>query len=107
MTFSDNLRSACQIGDDSAVTAILRQPRHHWENQLQEGLFEALSNSNRTVIGLLLSKGAKLDMSCFMISINRANQGVFEELLDHGFDLNSTEFGEPALRYASISHSAR
>jgi hypothetical protein len=98
-----NFQAACKIGDVAVVARLIEerdkspQAPEQWEQDLRDGLVKAARNNHHAVVAILLSHGAELSESAFIASTSRV--AVFEEFLDHGFDINSTEFrGEPALR---------
>lgn len=96
---SSALKIASGTGLTDEVAAILSGPRESWAEQLDEALLEAIAGSHRPTVKVLLDGGAKLKFGSYAILLNRKNVGVFQELLDHGFDINTREFGgEPPLR---------
>lgn len=80
------------------VQAILNQPRDLWDSQLGDSLSEAVCRSDPEIVSLLLSSGAKLDVSSFQHLLRIGDISILEAFLVHGWDLNSTEFGEPFIR---------
>lgn len=80
---------------------ILAQPREQWDIQLQQALAESVQSSQPEIVNLLLSKGAEIDYQIFIAAVSKSDIHVFDQLLRHGLDINSREFGgETALRSA-------
>ncbi|KAB5583581.1 ankyrin repeat-containing domain protein [Coniochaeta sp. 2T2.1] len=68
-----------------------------WREDLRHSLFRAAWDGDAATVASLLSCGVELHQNSFIGSLRHL--AVFEELVNHGFDMNSTEFrGEPALR---------
>jgi hypothetical protein len=51
----------------------------------------------------LLSAGALITESAFIGASHRDDNIVYRAFLDHGWDINSMEFGQPALRFVHFS----
>lgn len=47
----------------------------------------------------LLPNGACITKLAFLSAARSEDLAIFQEFLNYGWDINSTEFGEPALRY--------
>lgn len=93
-----DLVSASAHGSAKDVQAILNQPRDLWEGQLEYSLSNAICRSDPQIVRLLLSNGAKLGFSSFRHLLRIGDISILEAFLEHGWDLNSTEFGEPFIR---------
>jgi hypothetical protein len=51
----------------------------------------------------LLAAGANITESAFVDASHRDDNLVYQAFLDHGWDINSMEFGQPALRFVQLS----
>lgn len=99
------LRLACHKNDMEQVTGILKAPRHCWEGELDDGLVGAVENSNRPLIQLLRSKGARFNRASFNRLCTKADLGVYQDVFGPaGLDINTTESGgECILWYVALS----
>ena len=104
-----SLTSACQSGDIATAARLIEEHASHdkspqteeelerWQQELQSGLFYAARYGHPEIVTLLLSHGVELHESAFIGSLSHVS--VFKVFVDHGFDMNSTEFmGEPPIR---------
>lgn len=98
----DAFKSSCRDGNLQEVSAWLAEHQHAWPPELEkvkaEGLSGAVWASRRSVVAYLLSNGAKLNESAFVGCVSHKDREIFQEFLDHGFKINSTEFDDPAIR---------
>lgn len=51
----------------------------------------------------LLAAGANITESAFIGASHRDDNIVYQAFLDHGWNINSMEFGQPALRFVHLS----
>lgn len=98
-----DLVTASADGKAEDVQVILNQSRDLWDFQLGDSLSEAVYRRDPQIVRLLLSNGAKLDASSFRHLLRMDNISVLEAFLEHGWDVNSTEFGEPFIRQVFFS----
>ena len=68
------------------------------QSELDECLESAMPGASIDIIRLLLQHGARLTILSFGKAIGRQDPAVFQLLLDHGWDINSTEFGRSAVQ---------
>ena len=93
------LKSACRNGDVDQVQRLLENKRRKLrKDDRDEALGEATWHGHAAVIALLLGKGARLNQLSFHGAVEQKKPEVFQELLKHGWDINSTKFQDPALR---------
>lgn len=93
------LYTAFKDGNAELVAEMLTKTRDRWQDQLQPSLFVSVSHCYYHIVDLLLSYGAKMDASTFRAVAHKEDARIFDEFLKHGFDINSTEFEEPILRF--------
>ncbi|KPM40777.1 hypothetical protein AK830_g5790 [Neonectria ditissima] len=105
MEAAPSLSQSCKSGDVDRVEAILKEQAARqgtdddWQKELDDCLYDAIASSRRLVVGALLAHGAKLTDGSFAVLLNRQDIGVFEELVNHGFDVNTRDYmGQPPLR---------
>jgi ankyrin repeat protein len=99
----DEFVLASTAGEAEKVQAILNQPRDLWESQLEDSLSRAICRRDPEIVRLLLSSGAKLNISSFSHLSRMADIRLLEIFLAHGWDINSTEFGNPFIRQVLMS----
>ena len=66
--------------------------------ELNDALYQATWKGHVTIAALLMSNGAHITKQTFLAAIRNEDFPIFQEFLNHGWDINSTEFGDPALR---------
>lgn len=92
------LLAACSEGTVDQVKAVLDASPASSQDELDAALEHATWRGDVEIVGLLLSRGARLKEISFIGATRTRNPALFEEFLKHGWDINSTEFGSPALR---------
>ncbi|KUJ12937.1 uncharacterized protein LY89DRAFT_737835 [Mollisia scopiformis] len=98
-----NLRLEDALRDFNTPKAveILESSHNLSQNELNSALRIAISSSSPdTAIDHLLSHGAQITETVFYGASARKYVISFQAFLDHGWDINSLEFGQPALRLA-------
>jgi hypothetical protein len=76
------------------------------QDELDMALRKATRKGSVTVTRLLLANGARITDLAVSGATYSKNPAIFEEFLNHGWDINSTGFGSPALRYQFLLFSA-
>ncbi len=104
-----SLRSAICDHDIDQIKQILQDTPIIPQVDLNRALSFATQKTKVEAIKVLMSQGAQVNENAFYFACSKHNVAIFEALLEFGWDINSVEFGEPALRYASspwlwISH---
>ena len=98
----NEIQDAIKSNDLKPLRKWLRQwPDPEYEAK-QDCLKLAVRESSVATIKTLLSHGATLATSSFHKAIEREEPEVFQQLLDHGWDINSTEFEGTALVFVSL-----
>lgn len=93
------LNTACSNGDLDKIQELLSSDWKPSQYELDKALQKATWGGHATITGLLLSNGARITDQAFMGACHNEDLPIFQEFLNHGWDINSTEFeGEPALR---------
>jgi hypothetical protein len=77
------------------------------QKDLNDALGYAITDEVYGLVALLLDYGAKVTEPVFRRACHIKDLVVFQHLLDHGWDINSRPFGEPALRYESRYSQSR
>lgn len=81
------------------VIAILDVNHNLAQSELDSALAIAISDEGPdSAIVPLLSHGAHITQWSFCAAAARGHVIAFQAFLDHGWDINSLDFGEPALR---------
>lgn len=100
---SEDLSTLCSNGDLDQLQELFSSLFSSQPKPSQDELDTALGNATRAghakVTGLLLSQGARITRQAFRDAVYSRDTTIFQEFLDHGWDINSAEFGDPALRY--------
>ena len=97
------IQEAIVSGDRKTLRRWLRQyPEPEYEAK-QDCLLITICKSSVETIKTMFSHGATLKDSSFSKAISREEPAVFQQLLDHGWDINTTEFGCPAVTFVSLS----
>jgi hypothetical protein len=94
---SADLKEAIQANDFDRLEAALDVRPSVSQEKLDECLKAAMPEASTDIIRLLLQRGAKLQMWSYGQAITRSEPEVFQLLMDHGWDIDSTEFGRPAV----------
>lgn len=92
------LATACSEGNVNLVETMLNANPTPSQGELDGALERATWAGHIEPVRLLLSQGARLNRMSFIGVVRSRDPAMFEELLQHGWDINSTEFGSPALR---------
>jgi hypothetical protein len=99
MAVKDTLRYAVQANDLEAIESSLADlPSHRYHDELKESLTLAIPAGSHATIKLLLDCGAKLEQASFHATVAREDTGVFQLLIDSGWDIDSTEFNYTAVQ---------
>ena len=96
---SEDLEAICAKGDLDQLQELFSSKPKPSQDELDKALSVATWAGHAKVVGLLLSQRARITYSAFYGATSRENTAIFQEFLDHGWDINSTEFEDPALRY--------
>lgn len=72
------------------------------QEDLNDALKYPIVDKIHGLVALLLHHGAQVTEGVFRRGCNSKDFVVFQTLLDHGWDINSRPFGEPALRYEAL-----
>ena len=92
------IQEAIDSDDTDKLLKLLRvHPERSYE-ELQDSLYTAISAGSLQVIKTLLDHGATLTNVSYNALFTRAEPAVFKQLIDHGWDINSTEFERPPLQ---------
>lgn len=97
---SQSLRKAAEDGESDEVKALLGSHASFSDLELANALSSAARAGHSEVLGLILSHGIPINEQAFLGACTAEEPAVFEQFIDHGWDINSTEFGHTALRYA-------
>ncbi|KAH8690660.1 ankyrin repeat-containing domain protein [Talaromyces proteolyticus] len=92
------LNTACSNGDMDRVQDLLNSDWKPSQDELDTALQKATWGGYATIAALLLSKGARITSLAFSGAAYNKDPTIFQEFLNYGWDINSTEFGDPALR---------
>jgi len=92
------LEEAIRSDDLDAINVSLSVPGSATRDVLRACLFLAMPDAALPTIELLLQYGATLSSLSFSSAIQRGDPGVFELLVDSGWDIDSTEFGTTAVQ---------
>jgi hypothetical protein len=99
MAEEDTLRDAVPANDLEAIESSLANlPSHRYHDELKESLTLAMPSGSYATIKLLLDHGAKLEQASFHAATIREDTGIFQLLIDSGWDIDSTEFNYTAIQ---------
>jgi hypothetical protein len=89
MAVKDTLRYAVQANDLEAIESSLADlPSHRYHDELKESLTLAIPAGSHATIKL----------ASFHAAVAREDTGVFQLLIDSGWDIDSTEFNYTAVQ---------
>lgn len=92
------LKTACFDGDVEKVQKLITCDWKLSQAELNDALYQATWKGHATIAALLMSNGAHITKQTFLAAIRNEGFPIFKVFLNHGWDINSTEFGDPALR---------
>lgn len=96
-----DLRKAIEKGQDNEVKTILDSNDTNFsEQELTNALYPAAREAKAQIVAQLLSHGARISEMAFLGACMSQAPAVFQQFINHGWDINSAKFGDPALRYA-------
>ena len=93
------LNTACSDGDVEKVQELLTGDWKPSQAELNDALYKATLKGHATIAAFLLSNGAHITQQTFLAATRNKDLPIFQEFLNHGWNINSTEFGGPALRH--------
>ena len=100
------LEYAVEDRDLPRIKRILSSVSPPDQEELDLALSMAADSDNHggyiDAVELLLSAGASITETVFQGAGRRDDNLVYQALFDHGWDINSMEFGQPALRHVII-----
>ncbi|KAK7732807.1 hypothetical protein SLS57_000750 [Botryosphaeria dothidea] len=102
---SQSLRKAAEDGESDEVKALLGSHASFSDLELANALSSAARAGHSEVLGLLLSHGIPINEQAFLGACTAEEPAVFEQFIDHGWDINSTEFGHTALSLVVSSYA--
>jgi hypothetical protein len=92
------IQDAIGSDDTDKLLKLLRvHPERSYE-ELQDSLTTAIATGSLRIIEILLDHGATLKYSSYDELSIREEPAVFKQLIDHGWDINSTEFEQPPVQ---------
>ena len=92
------IQEAIGSDDTDKLLKLLRvHPERSYE-ELQDSLTIAISTGSLRTIEFLLNHGATLKYSSYDELFIREEPAIFKQLIDHGWDINSTEFERPPVQ---------
>lgn len=97
------LVSACSNGDlEKVKSLVLKRPKPP-KDDLQTALYYAVAYEHDSTVTFLLEHGAKVDESATIGATKCRSTAVFQVLLNHGWDINSSVHPyKPTLWYVSL-----
>jgi hypothetical protein len=93
------LNTPCSNGDVDKVQELLNSDWKLSQAELNDALYKATLKGHATIAALLLSNGARITKITILAAARNEDLLIFQEFLNHGWEINSTEFGGPALRH--------
>ncbi|CAO2649935.1 Nn.00g012270.m01.CDS01 [Neocucurbitaria sp. VM-36] len=103
MKLSGELQTIINSNDANALEAHLSRDPALDQEELNKCLELAMPDGSLDTIRVLLQHGSKLNVFAYSKAIAREDPAVFQLLIDHGWDINSTEFENSAV-HSSLSH---
>lgn len=102
------LKTTIVDGDIKGLQAQLSSNSDFTQLELDKALAVAVSSQGHIdAVVSLLAHGARINSVSFIVAVEQENVAVLQAFLDYGWDINSVEFDDPALRYGSPSQSLR
>lgn len=103
----NDIQDAIKSNDTKTLRKWLRQGPDPGYEAKQDCLKLAIRESSIETIKTLLSHGATFTDHSFYKAIDREEPAVFQQLLDCGWDIDSTEFGSPAVTFVPLFYASR
>jgi hypothetical protein len=98
MNLPHDLRNVLSSHNIEGVRTAINQDPGLSQEELNKCLELAMPAAPLDILSLLLNKGAKLTATAFHKAIERPDSVVLQMLVNHGWDLDATEFGMPAVQ---------
>jgi hypothetical protein len=92
------IRNAISSNDVESIQVWLEMHPPPSYKILQESLLSAMRNGSLEMIDILLNHGATVSLLTMSEAFTRAETAVFQQLIDHGWDVDSTEFQVPPVQ---------
>ena len=96
---SEYLNTLCSNGDLDQLQDLFSSKPKPSQDELDKALQMTVQAGDAKVVGQLLSQGAHITFMVLHHAIYRRDTAIFQEFLDHSWDINPTEFEDPALRH--------
>ncbi|RDL30125.1 uncharacterized protein BP5553_10403 [Venustampulla echinocandica] len=93
-----SLKGACSGGNPNLIKEHLDSNPNTSQNELDQALSCAAEAGHGDAVDLLLSHGAHITKNAFYAAALSKSTAVFQQFVNHGWDINSTEFENPGLR---------
>ncbi|KAF2676068.1 ankyrin [Lentithecium fluviatile CBS 122367] len=100
MDFPQEIKNSIDVGSIEDLQRNLQAAPNLHRRQLSGALVYAMEKGFPEVVGCLLHHGAKLTYWAFAKALNRQDPAFIQELINHGWDINFTEFGTTAVHRA-------
>jgi hypothetical protein len=95
---SPSLTALCRDGSLEEAYKYLDEKPGLAQEKLDYACQTAILAGNSAVVGAFLEKGAAMTHAGFAFACQKESPSIFQHFLNHGWDVNSTAFGGPALR---------
>lgn len=93
MSLSKELQDILSANDSAGFEVYMSKHSGISQAELDRCLGSVMPAGSLDMIKVLLDHGSKLTVSSTHFAIARQDSALFQLLLDHGWDINSTEFG--------------
>ncbi|KAJ4364158.1 hypothetical protein N0V83_009613 [Neocucurbitaria cava] len=100
MDLSDHLQGILEANDRIALEAYLSDNANISQGELDQCLTSTMPKGSLDMLKILLEKGAKLTRFSYWDAIKREEPATLQLLVDHGWNIDSTEFGTPPVHAA-------
>ena len=84
-------------GDIAWLASKLQEPQGASQEEMDYALQCAVLKGSVDIVETLQQYGARLTCFAFITAIKRGDPTLFATFLDHGWDINSTEYELPAV----------
>ncbi|KAJ4295569.1 hypothetical protein N0V90_007582 [Kalmusia sp. IMI 367209] len=101
MEIQQDLRVLIDSGNIGKLEKRLSELATLTEAQLDVAFTYAVGNGSADVVGTLMRHGARLKYMSWIELSKRGELSIYHMVIDNGWDINSTEFGAPAIMMVS------
>lgn len=98
MAISQDLKNIISLGDISALANKVQTLPGLPQTELDDALTFGVQNAAIDVVGALLDHRSQITEIAFYAALKKEDTVLLQTFIDHGWDINTTEFGPPPIQ---------